>query len=281
MLPVNTSAVNTDASSKENKENVCFGRCTHSFFNKWKPFDTWACNAPTVSRFESSQLLINSPIETKRHLYRLLLLAETPVVRNYESLNFDNYTTTWMFYEETNSWKIINNVANEQPPMNKLSKLKLVTLCRSHAIVVQLDDINGTWIFMFKQLIWKRVTIAGNGPQNTSDDFYKLFAAVAVRSVNNSCPCSEDVLVFVYVGHPKESITQVGYYWLSWVEHTGYRWKKVGYHIFRSDLTHIHFVDTLQAERTLYFIVGKCVWTYCVEKSFWNDTKNCVKMILQ
>ena len=193
-------------------------------------------------------------------------------MRDCASPSWESQSTTWIYYEEINSWKTIDNVANGPPAM---SYVQLVTLCSSHAVVVHLDAIKSTWIFMYKQLEWKQVTIAGYGPHVTNK--HDLFVAVAVRSSNSSCGCSEDVLVFVYLNHDWETITRVGYYRLSCViEHTTYRWKKIGIHTFRSNRFHITYVVTPPGETTLVFVIARCIWTYSVEKSIWNESKICV-----
>ncbi len=264
--PNNTSA--TDSSN-----NVVFKSGSQSYYDL-ESFNSWTCNTPHVDRFGSAQLFIKSSIETKGYLYRILLYGGIAKAGPGLFSKVRDQDTTWIYYEETNSWKTIDNVANGPPPM---SDLNLVTLCRSHAIMVHPYPTNRTWIFMSKQLEWKRVTIVGYGPAKS--EYFDIFVAVAVRSSNSSCACSEDVLVFVYLNQGQDSTTQVGSYRIRCViEHRLYRWKKEGFHNFRSNRAHITSVVTYPspAKRTLLFVAEKCIWTYSVEKSTWNKTKNCV-----
>ena len=269
--PVNTS---TDVSNKETKAIVGFKNSSLSF-NKWDSFDSWTCNTPQVYHFGSTKLRISieSPIETKRDLFRILLFGGFSKL----SSSLDPQSETWLYYEETNSWKSIDDVTNGPPA---ISHVQLATLCSSHAILVDTCRRNSSWIFMPRRLEWKRVMIAGYGPYIYSTSDYlrvELFATVAVRSSNSSCDCSEDVLVFVYLSPLLESITQLGYYRIICViEHTMYRWKKVGSQKFRADRDQITIVATQPGKETLYFIVEKCIWTYFVEKSIWNETRTCL-----
>ena len=267
-VPVNTSG--TDSLNKESKANIGFSSGCQCLY-EWASFDSWTCNTPQLYPFGAVQLFVKSSIVTKESLYRILLFGEMTVSLSYVPPLFKLQTTTWIYYEETNSWKPIDNAANGPPPMNQL---QLVTLCSSQVIMVQFDDTNSTWIFMSKELEWKRVTIEGDGPHDTSDMFIDLFAAVAVQNSNSSCTCSEDVLVFVF--EVSISIAQIGWYRLSCVsENTRYRWNKIGIYTFRGDRTQIVSVATPPKKKTLLFLVEKCIWTYSVKKSSWNKSNIC------
>ena len=271
--PVNT--LSTDTLNKETKANLGFSSSCQSPY-KWERFDSWTCNTPQVSQFESAQLFIKSSREPKDYLYRILLFGGKNKPHNYVPPGFELQNTTWIYYEETNSWKPIDNFANGPPAM---SALRLVTLCSSDAIVVQLYDINSTWTFTTKQLEWKRVTIEGCGPHDTSDIVYiYLVAAVAVKNSNSSCACNEDVLVFVFEGG--ESMNQLACYRLSCViEHTKYRWQKVGIYSLRTDrIQTVPIGISAPPGKILFFLVEKCILTYSVKKSSWNKSKMCFQV---
>ena len=250
----------TTTADKQTNANVVFSTNSQSF-NKWGYFNSWSCNTPQFEEIGTAQLFIKSSVESKQHLYRILVFGGSLEVRTSLRENYENQDTTWIYYEETNSWRTIDNVSNRQPAM---SNPYLVTLCSSHTIVVHPDAINNSWIFDFQKLDWKKITIVGDPPDLTGL-YPSDFVAVAVNSSDSLCSCREDVVLFMF---GKQSLYNVVHlYRLSCVvEHTTYRWKKSGYSN-SSDKLHLHSVVTSPEKKTLFFVVGSCIWTFFVEKS--------------
>ena len=197
--------------------NVVFNTNSQTF-TKWGLFNSWSCNTPQVHSYGSTQLFINSSVKTQEYLYRILVFGGSLIVRRRLKTTFKKQNTTWIYYEETNSWETIGNGSNGPPAM---TGPYLVTLCSSHAIVFHADSTNNSWIFVLDKLNWKRVTIIGDRP----DPFAlrpNSFIAVTVGSSNSFSFCSDDVLVFAYTLRP--SVDRVVWYRLSCVvEHTTYR----------------------------------------------------------
>ena len=256
---------------KKSHANVVFNTNSQTF-NKWGLFDSWSCNTPQVQSYGSTELFINSSLKTQKYLYRILVFGGSLIVRGSLRKPFKKQNTTWIYYEETNSWKTIGNGSNGPPAM---TDPYLVTLCSSHAIVLHADTTNNSWIFVLEKLNWKRVMITGD----RLDPFALRpngFVAVTVSSSISVCFCRDDVLVFAHALRPP--VDRVVWYRLSCVVgHTTYRWEKVGHHDFSGDRINLRSVTASPQRRKLFFIAGKCVWTFSVEKSIWNKTGNCIR----
>ena len=270
ITPVNIIATTT--AKKESDANVVFNTNSQTF-NKWELFNSWSCNTPQVFSYGSTQLFINSSVKPQKYLYRILVFGGSLLVRDRQGTTRKKQNTTWIYYEETNSWKTIGNGSNGPPA---ITFPYLVTLCSSHAIVLNADTTNNTWIFVFEKLDWKRVTIVGDRP-HPFEPRRNSFVAVTVSSSNFSCSCSDDVLVFGYASILHSVETIVWYRLSCVVEHTTYRWEKVGHRDFFGDRISLDSITASPERRTLYFIVEKCVWTFSVEKSIWNETGNCMR----
>ncbi|XP_062509956.1 uncharacterized protein LOC134186064 isoform X1 [Corticium candelabrum] len=177
---------------------------------------------------------------------------------------------TWIHYEETDSWKMIANVAHGLPSN---TWLRLVTICSSHAIILSPDAINSTWIFVFEQLIWKRVAIVGDGPSWPSQiDIYSDIFAVSVESEHSLCSCSQDVFIFYAIGDRNHF---AGYRLSCVIEQTTYRWEKVGNYTIPV-LYGVYLVGGWSGKKTVLALVDECIWKYSVKKSIWNKTKLCI-----
>ena len=146
---------------------------------------------------------------------------------------------------------------------------RLVTLCSSCAIIVSADAISMTWIFLLEQLKWNRVTIVGNWP--SSMDMRNDFSAVAVEGEDSLCSCSQDVFVFFRINKQNH----VGYRLSCVIEHTTYRWERVGNYTIPS-LNSVRFVGGWSLETTVLALVNECIWKYSVKKSIWNKTNLCL-----
>ena len=145
-----------------------------------------------------------------------------------------------------------------------------MTVCSSQAIILYPAASNSTWIFLLEQLRWKRVTIVGDGPSWTDVDYE--FYAVAVESEHSLCSCSQDVFAFYPINQGNHF---VGYRLSCVIEHTTYRWEKVGNYPIPS-IYGVHLVDGWSGRTTVLALVDECIWKYSVTKSIWNKTKLCL-----
>ena len=177
--------------SKDTKTIGVFNNNCQSF-NKFGHFSSWTCNSPRLAKFASAELVIKPSMRIQKYRYRILVFEEIPTTETGDTI-LDDATSykTWIYYEETDSWKMIASVANGLP---RMPWLRLVTICNSHAIILSPDAINSTWIFVFEQLRWNRVEIVGDRPSWT-DIRYDIFA-VAVESEHSLYSCSQDIFVF-------------------------------------------------------------------------------------
>ena len=199
--------------------------------------------------------------------YRILVFGEIYERKIGDGISDDgNSYQTWIYYEETNSWKIIASDANGPRWTNRL---RLVTICSSRAIILSSDTINSTWIFLFQQLKWKRVAILGDAP-SWSDIRYEIYA-VAVESEDSLCSCSQDVFIF----YPSTLRTHILSYRLSCViEQTTYRWEKVGNYALPY-FSKLYLVGGWSGKATVLATVDECIWKYSVKKSIWSKTELC------
>ena len=254
-----------------NKEIQPFGIVNSNCqsYNRFEHFSSWTCNAPQVAYFASALLVIKPSTTIQKYRYRLLVLGgiSTPETNNPVS-NDLNPNQTWIYYEETNSWQMIANVADE-PPATMIS-FQLATLCSSRAIIVSVYVMNSTWIFLLDQLTWKRVTIVGNGPSLTDIRHYVF--AVAVNNVYSLCSCTQDVFVFY---RSDEGNHFVMYKLSCVIEHTTYRWEKVGNYTIPWS-RRVYLVRDWSEKTTVLALVDECIWKFSVEKSIWNKTKHCL-----
>ncbi|XP_062510056.1 uncharacterized protein LOC134186156 isoform X1 [Corticium candelabrum] len=204
----------------------------------------------------------------QEYRYRILVFGEMSTAETGDTI-LDEATSyqTWIYYEETDSWKMIASVAHGLPSN---TWLRLVTICSSHAIILSPDAINSTWIFVFEQLIWKRVAIVGDGPSWT-DIRYDIYA-VSVESEHSLCSCSQDVFVFHAIGDRNHF---AGYRLSCVIEQTTYRWEKVGNYTIPF-LDGVYLVDGWSGKTTVLALVDECIWEYSVKKSIWNKTKLCI-----
>ena len=233
-------------------------------FNQFERFSSWTCNTPQLTNFGSAVLTTEPSTTVQKDHYRILILGG--ISTSNPEFNYVNSTQTWIYYEETNSWKRIANVANEPPGM---IDFRLMTLCNSCAIIVSADAINITWIFLLKQLKWNQITIVGNGP--SSMDMRNDYSAVAVEGEHSLCSCSQDVLVFFRINERSHLV-----YRLSCLkEDTTYRWEKVGNYTIPF-LHSVQLVGGWSFETTVLALVDECIWKYSVKKSIWNKTKFCL-----
>ena len=252
--------------SKDIKTSAVFNSNCQSF-NKFGHFSSWTCNSPRLAKFASAELVIKPSMRIQEYRYRILVFGEMSTTETGDTI-LDEATSyqTWIYYEETDSWKMIASVVHGLPSN---TRLRLVTICSSHAIILSPDAINSTWIFVFEQLRWKRVAIVGDGPSWT-DIRYDIYA-VAVESEHSLCSCSQDVLVFYAIGYQNYF---VGYRLSCVIEQTTYRWERVGNHTISP--FYIHFVGGWSGKTTVLALVNKCIWKYSVKKSIWNKTKLCI-----
>ena len=247
------------------------------YFNKIGRFNSWTCNAPQLTFCTSALLVIKPSMTIPKDRYRILVFGEISKRKIGDAILGDgNSYQTWIYYKETNSWKMIASDANGPPWMNRL---RLVTICSSRAIILSSDTINSTWIFLFQQLKWKRVAILGDAP-SWPDINYEIYA-VAVESEDSLCSCSQDVFIF----YPSEYRNHILIYRLSCViEETTYRWEKVGNYAFPF-FRRLHLVGGWSGKTTVLATVDECIWKYSVKKSIWNKTKLCfqskIKEIVQ
>ena len=138
----------------------------------------------------TSTLLVIQPSTTiQKYRYRILVLGGVGRTLIHDPLSNDiNSYQTWIYYKETNSWKMIYDVANWPLEMTWFS---LMTFCSSRVIIQYPAASNSTWIFLLEQLRLKRVTIVGDGASWT--DIGNEFYAVAFESEHSLCSCSQDV----------------------------------------------------------------------------------------
>ena len=239
------------------------GQC----YNKFGRFNSWTCNTPQMTNFETALLVIKPSMTIQTYRYRILVFGEISKRKFGDaSLGDANSYQTWIYYEETDSWKMIASVTNGPTWMHRIH---LVTFCSSRAIILSPDAINSTWIFMFEQLKWKRVAIVGNGPSwtNINSDIF----AVAVESDRSLCSCSQDVFVF----YPNEDRNQiVSYRLICMEEQTTYLWEKVGNYTIPF-VRSLRLVGGWSGQTTVFAVVDECIWTYSVMKSIWNKTNLC------
>ena len=189
-LPLDNISPPTFA-SKDTKTSAVFNSNCQSF-NKFGRFSSWTCNTPRGINFVLAKLVIKPSMRIQEYRYRILVFGELSTTETGDTI-LDDATSyqTWIYYEETDSWKMIASVAHGLPSN---TWLRLVTICSSHAIILSPDAINSTWIFVFEQLRWKRVAIVGDGPSWT-DIPYDIFA-VSVEREHSLCSCSQDVFIF-------------------------------------------------------------------------------------
>ena len=236
-------------------------------FNKFERFNSWTCNTPQMTDFETALLVIKQSMTIQNYRYRILVFGEISKREIGDAILGDvSLYQTWIYYDESNSWKMIASVANGPTWMHRLH---LVTFCSSRAIILSPDAINSTWIFTFEEMKWKRVAIVGSGP-NWTNIRYDIFA-VAVESEHSLCSCNQDVFFF----YPNEDRNQiVSYRLICVIEQKTYRWEKVGncaISFFRS----LRLVGGWSGQTTVFAIVDECLWKYSVKKSIWKETKLC------
>ena len=235
-------------------------------FQKIGSFNSWTCNAPQLTFSTSALLVIKPSMTILKDRYRILVFGKISERKIGDAISADgNSYQTWIYYEETNSWKMIASDANGP---SWIDRLRLVTICSSRAIILSSDTINSTWIFLFQQLKWKRVAILGDAP-SWPDNY--VINGVAVESEDSLCSCSQDVFIF----YPSASSTHILSYRLSCViEQTTYRWEKVGNYALPY-FGKLYLVGGWSGKATVLATSDECIWKYSVKKSIWNKTELC------
>ncbi|XP_062509731.1 uncharacterized protein LOC134185865 isoform X1 [Corticium candelabrum] len=260
--------------SKDTKTSAVFNSNCQSF-NKFGRFSSWTCNTPLLTNSAFAKLVIKPSMRIQEYRYRILVFGEMSTTETGDTI-LDEATSyqTWIYYEETDSWKMIASVAHGLPSN---TWLRLVTICSSHAIILSPDAINSTWIFVFEQLIWKRVAIVGDGPSWT-DIRYDIYA-VSVESEHSLCSCSQDVFVFYAIGDRNHFAGYrnhfAGYRLSCVIEQTTYRWEKVGNYTIPV-FSLVYLVGGWSGKTTVLALVDDCIWKYFVKKSIWTKTKLCI-----
>ena len=138
----------------------------NGIFNEWRSFQDWTCNAPQVEGYEISEF--TEAVDGKQ-LYRIILFGGL-IPGHSEWMR-----TTWIYYEEVNSWRTVDNLSVRPPAAPPVS---LTTVCNEYVILLLDLENRSTWIFMVKSKEWEEV--AGDGDV-LPDYVFASAQAVAVK----------------------------------------------------------------------------------------------------
>ena len=119
------------AANKETKPSGVSNSNCQSYY-KFERFNSWTCNAPQALQFGTALLVVKPSTTIPKYRYRILVYGGQFAQLTYRTTSAYLLNQTWIYHEETNSWKLIS-VANSPPAM---SGFYLVALCSSRAIIV-------------------------------------------------------------------------------------------------------------------------------------------------
>ena len=126
----------TSPRAAANKETKPFqdSNSNYQLHNRFERFSSWTCNAPKLNVLGSTLLVIKPSTKIQKYLYMISVVGgvSRPLFCN-ANLNDVNSIQIWIYYEERNSWKMIDNVANVP---SAIVDSGLVTHCSSLAIIV-------------------------------------------------------------------------------------------------------------------------------------------------
>ena len=239
-------------------------RLDNQFDDRWSRFDSWTCNTPQVNLYGRAEFFASGEEE---HLDRILLFGGQIWP---ESLGYDTAVNeTWIYYEETNSWRIVENLS-ETPP--GLVNPSLVTFCNSYVLLIHPSFINSSWVFRLDSKQWKRVYFEGDTNVNLQP--YR-FVAIAVHVTDSHRSwCGETVLVFPCGFGINDWST---FHQLVMGNNTNtYTWKRIslasGVHPVATTCSS---VVTSVSKDTVFAIAESCLWYFSVRTSKWTSTTSC------
>jgi hypothetical protein len=96
-------------------------------------------------------------------------------------------STTWIYYDELNSWSTMDNLPVSPPAVNPVS---MTAVCNEYVILILDLDNSSTWIFWIKSKEWEEVAIAEDVIPN---NVLNSANGVAVQDPSSSCHCHEPV----------------------------------------------------------------------------------------
>ena len=105
--------------------------------NEWRSFQDWTCNAPQlVEGYGVSEF--TETVDGKQ-FYRIILFGGKMPGRSTWM------RTTWIYYEEVNSWRTVDNLSVRPPGAQPVS---LTTVCNEFVILLLDLEKRRTWIFL-------------------------------------------------------------------------------------------------------------------------------------
>ena len=269
-----------ELSKKRQFENATTSEATEQYnfqigtdlVNEWRVFQNWACNAPQVRR--EATTAFTETVEGSQ-VDRVLLIGGLASVG---SLNYRHsyLNTTWVYYEETNSWRVADNLSARRPGSRSIS---LVTVCNEYVIQRPAFVRNSTWIFLVKTKEWQQVPLDGESPSSKSYVSSNLgygVVYVAVRDTHTACHCRQAV-IFVPCGSHHYNISSM--HQLICVndsDRMSYRWttisaKHPGYPV---EIICQSVISSASKEMILAIVNG-CLWYYNVHVATWTPTTSC------
>lgn len=237
--------------------------------NDWIPLGAWTCSAPDGERAGSAAF--STPVNVERALHRILVLGVNSA-NNDSDFGDVIFYATWIYYEETNSWRIVNSQPHGGPPW--LDSPTLVTLCNEYVILLHdnLINNNSTWIFFTKTEEWQKVAIIRKGhtrmPLRIGSDI-----PVAVSDLSTSCSCRESVILF----HCDSNNSLTLFHELRCVDEAKtYAWEE---RRAKSPGTPKGAVcssfTTSMSKDIVFAIVEQCLWHFSVKTTMWTPTTSC------
>ena len=237
----------------------------NGIFNEWRSFQDWTCNAPQVEDYEISEF---TEVVDGKQLHRIILFGGL-IPGHSEWMR-----TTWIYYDEVNSWRTVDNLSVRPPGARPVS---LTTVCNEYVILLLDLENRSTWVFMVKSKEWEEV--AGDGDV-LPDYVFASAQTVAVKDTRSACHCREAVLFIPcnILGFEVSSLHQLRC--VNDSDRMSYRWTIISAK-YPEDLEahsiRCQSVVSSASKEMVFALIDGCVWYYEVSSTTWNSTASCFK----
>ena len=233
--------------------------------NEWRSFQDWTCNAPQlVEGYGVSEF--TETVDGKQ-FYRIILFGGRMPGRSTWM------RTTWIYYEEVNSWRTVDNLSVRPPEAPVFS---LTTVCNEYVLLLLGPEKWSTWVFLVKSKEWEKVDVDGN-----FIPYYRSAkAAVAVKDARSACHCREAVL-FVPCSIIGDEINSVFITQLRCANDSGrmsFQWIIVSLEFpqySQDDSVRCESVVASASKKMVFVLIDNCVWYYEVNSTTWISTAIC------
>ena len=240
----------------------------NSIFNEWHSIQDWACNAPQGLTYGTSEF--TETVNGKKFNRIMLFGGISPV-------HFTFMRTTWIYYDEVNSWRTVDNLSVRPPGASIVS---MTTVCNEYVILLPRLMNSSTWIFLIKSKEWEELAV--DEPFSRYSLYVREVQAVAVKETRTACRCREAVL-FIPCGIIKAKISPL--HQLSCVNDSGrlsYRWTIIftKYPKYsRAVSIRCQSVVSSASKNMVFAIIEGCLWYYDVYTVTWTPTASCSKSL--